>query len=159
MVRVVTNNEYLIHIAVDNKEVKGNSKISGFTGWFDGETNSEQMMNIHHNMIDFNMPGIFVPWTAELWKVFEKIISHGYGRIDIKTAKRNSDGSKENYAAFTVDYKNCKIVTAVVSEHGMGLTFKARESVGFSVEISAEGVKGTTKFGPSVYNLETNKPE
>lgn len=152
-------NAYLIFITIDGKTIKGNSKVSGFTDWFDGETNSEQIMHIHHNVVDFNMPGIFIPWTTESWGLYEKIISHGYGCMDIKTARRNSDGNKENYSAFTSDYKNCEIMTMVVSHSGMGLTFKARASVGFSAEVIKEDGKGTSKFGPSVYDLETNKPK
>lgn len=152
-------NDFLIHITIGGTEIKGNSKISGYTNWFDGNADPLQSMYVDNRSIDYGFSRVSIPISQASWGIFDKFSSQSYGQVDIKIAQLSSDGSKENYAALVREYTDCEINVYTISAADLTILFKARKSVGLSAEVSKEGMKGTDKLGPSVYNLETNKPQ
>lgn len=149
---------YLIHFTIGGTAVKGESKITGYTDWFDGDADPSQAMHITGRTIDYGLSRILIPTTKASWEIYGKVMKQDYGQVDIKIAQLSSDSSKANYSSIIREYTDCEIYAMTHSSEGFSFLFRAKGSVGLSAEIPKDGGK-TEKLGPSVYDLVTNKPK
>lgn len=149
---------HLIHFTIGGTAIKGESKIAGFTDWFEGDADPTLAMHITGRTIEYGLCRVFIPTTKASWDIHGKLMNKDYGQVDIKVAALSSDSSKANYSAFIREFSDCDIYVISQAREGYTFLFKTKGSVSVSAEIPKDGGK-TEKLGPSVYDLVTNKPK
>lgn len=152
------NSKEFIKFTVDGNVIKGNSKVTKYSDYFEGvcPIAFQAFAGIDGTM--FDLVNLKLRVTKQAQNILEKFFKRGEKSIKIEVLRRESTKSGSDYPSFKVIYDGCRLYNISLahgndSELWCDVSFIPEESVSIEMNIPSEDGKSTEKVGPITYSL------
>ncbi|EEQ3932022.1 type VI secretion protein [Escherichia coli] len=152
------NSREFIKFTVDGKVIKGNSKVSKYSDYFEGGCPIAFQAFAGHDGTVFDWVNLKLRVTKQAQNILEEFFKRGEKLIEIEVLRRESTKSGSDYQSFKVIYNGCRLYNISLAHNSdsalwLDMSFIPEDSVSIEMNIPSADGKSTEKVGPITYSL------
>ncbi|EFB6367609.1 type VI secretion protein [Escherichia coli] len=152
-------NKVFVKITIDNKIIKGDSKVNNCNDYFDAYCSSAFRAFAGIDGAVFDICTMTLKVNKQTQDLIEHFFKRGEKLVTIEVLRRESTKYGSEYSSFKVTYDGCRLNDILLAHDNdtdliLELSFTPEDSVSIEMNIPSSDGKTTEKLGPIKYSLQ-----